>query len=244
MTAIVCRPLPFTVGANSGWLSTNPVSNLNIDPHGMVARSSGNSASFTVNLGSTQVIDTVALIGSNLPASATVAISGPGFNFGSVPAFYGTKDASTTTKTIVQFGSQATASVTITITSNAPIEVQRLVIGKRVETIGIDLNTEQTFEDTSVVSSGPGYTTVEEYNVLTGWKVKMSLISNTKWREEFFPFFSRVGLKKAVLFVPVADDPSRFQHEAVFGRIVTQAKGEVSSSDNWIASFSITSLAP
>lgn len=243
MSAIFCLPMKFTVTANNGWLAVAPVSNLNIDEKGLVARSSGNTASFTVSLGSNQVIDTVALIGSNLPSTATVTVTAGSFT-GTVAAYSGDKNSDTTTKTIVQFSPVTTSTVSVTITSNAPIQIQRLVIGKRVETEGIDQGCSQSFEDTSVIDDGPGYTTVERYDVLTSWKAKMSWISDSQWRKEFFTLFGRAGLSRAVLFVPTADDPTTFQHEAVFGRFTNVAKGDYNNHNNWVAEFTITALAP
>lgn len=243
MTAILVRPLPFTVGSNSGWAGNTPVSNLNIDHPAMVARSTGSTASFTVNLGSSQTIDTVALIGSNLPSSATVTVTAGGYNSGATPAYVGFKDASISTKTIFQFSPVTASSVTVTISGGGVIEAQRLVVGKRIETLGISQNCEQSFEDLSVIESGRGFNTVDEQAVLPSWKAKMDFVPDQKWREEFMPFFAQVGSKKGVLFVPVADVPTRFQHEAVFGRLGTVGKGEVLSRNNWMVSFSITGLA-
>ncbi|MFZ4165316.1 hypothetical protein [Brevundimonas sp. NPDC058933] len=244
MTAILVRPLPFTVGANSGWNGNNPVSNLNIDHPAMVARSTGTTASFTVNLGSSQTIDTVALVGSNLPSNATVTVTAGSYASGATPAFVGVKDSAISTKTILLFSPVTTSSVTVQITTpSGTIEAQRLVVGKRVETLGINQNCEQTFDDLSVVETGRGFSTVEEYAVLPSWKAKMDFVPDDKWRNELQPLFLRVGNKRGVLFVPVSDVPSRIQHEAVFGRLSAPAKGEVLSRNNWMVSFSITGLA-
>ena len=244
MSSIFVRPLPFSVSSSSGWTAANPVAFANIDHPGMVAKSSGNSASFTVSLGSSQSIDAVALIGSNLPSTAIVTVVAGSYSSGSTVAFVGTKDDTFSTKTIFQFTPVSTASVTVTITASAPFEFQRLVIGKRIEIDGIDQNCDQFFEDQSVIESGPGFTTVEEYNTLMGWKAKASWVSDQKWRDEFAPFLTRVGMKKAVLFIPKSDAPLRFQHEACFGRFTAMSKGEHPNSDNWILNFQITSLAP
>ena len=243
MSAILCLPLAFTVSANTGWSALTPVTNLNIDEPGMVARSTGNTASFTVNLGSSQSIDTVALVGSNLPSSATVTVTAGGYNSGSTAAYTGVKDAETTTKTILQFSPVTTSTVTVQITSNAPIQIQRLVIGKRINTEGIDQGCTQSFEDQSVIEQGAGHTTVERFDVLTSWKAKMSWISDAQWRSQFFPFFRKAGQSRAVLFVPTADDPTTFQHEAVFGRFTSVAKGDYNNYDNWVVEFTLTSLA-
>lgn len=242
MSAIFCFPMKFTVGANSGWLAIAPVSNLNIDEPGLVARSTGNTASFTVNLGAAHTIDTVALIGSNLPANASVTITAGSYN-GTVSAYTGFKDEDTTTKTIVQFAPVTASTVTVQITSSSIIQIERLVVGKRVETEGIDQGCSQSFEDMSVIDTANGHTTVEQHRVLTSWKAKMSWLSDSQWRQEFFSLFKKAGLSRAVLFVPTADDPSVFQNEAVFGRFSSVAKGDYNNYDNWVAEFTITALA-
>lgn len=243
MSAIFCLPLRFTVSNSTGWQSIAPVTNLNIDEPGLVARSSGSTASFTVNLGSSQKIDTVALVGANLPSTASVTVTAGSYNSGPVPAYYGVKDAETTTKTILQFPPVTTSTVTVQITSSAPIQIERLVIGKRVETEGIDQGCSQSFEDQSVIETSNGHTTIERFNVLTSWKAKMSWVGDSQWRQEFFGLFKRAGQSRAVLFVPTADDPATFQHEAVFGRFTSVAKGDYNNHNNWVAEFTITALA-
>lgn len=243
MSAIFCFPMRFTVSTSTGWLAIAPVTNLNIDEPALVARSTGNTASFTVALGASKTIDTVALVGSNLPSSATVTITAGGYNSGPVAAYSGFKDEDTTTKTIVQFAPVTASTVTVQITSNSPIQIERLVVGKRVETEGIDQGCSQTFEDMSVIDTKNGHTTVEQFKVLTSWKAKMSWLSDSQWRQEFFSLFKKAGLSRALLFVPTADDPSVFQNEAVFGRFMSMSKGDYNNHNNWVAEFTITALA-
>lgn len=243
MTAILVRPLPFNVGTNTGWMASNPVSFMNIDAPGLVARSTGGSASFTINLGGSKTIDTVALIGSTLPSNATVKITATGYDSGPVSAYVGVKDEVFSTKTIIQFAPITVATVTVTISAPEAFQCQRLVVGRRIETDGIDVGCERGFEDRSVVENGPGFTTIDQYDVLTKWKVKMSWISQEKWHNELFPLFARVGSSRPILFIPV-NEPTRFQHEAVFGLMTEIAKGEHNNHNNWVVSFTITDLAP
>lgn len=183
-----------------------------------------------------------ALIGANLPSNATVTITAGSFN-GTVAAYSGFKDEDTTTKTIVQFSPVTTSTVTVQITSSSIIQIERLVVGKRVETEGIDQGCSQSFEDMSVIDTNNGHTTVEQHRVLTSWKAKMSWLSDSQWRQEFFSLFKKAGLSRAVLFVPTADDPSVFQNEAVFGRFSSVAKGDYNNHNNWVAEFTITALS-
>jgi hypothetical protein len=232
------------VTSSSGWAVNNPVSFTNIDSPGLVAKSNSTTASFTVTLAEYTDIDTVAVIGSDLPSTANIIITAAGYTSNAVAAYTGVKDGSVSTKTIHQFDPVGTSTVTVSITSSTPFSFQRLVIGKRVQNDGIDQSCEQSFEDQSVFDNGPGYTTVDEYNILPSWKAKMSWIAETKWREEYFPLLNRVGTKKALLFVPQSQLPDTFQHEACFGRFAVVAKGEHNNSDNWVLNFTITGLAP
>lgn len=243
MKSMFVRPLPFTVTTSSGWATATPATNLNVDHPGIVAKATSTTASLTVSLGSSTSIDTVALIGSNLLSTSTVSVTAGTYSSGSTAAWTGTKDTDVSAKSIFQFSAVSTASVTISITGPAAFEVQRLVIGKRLEVDGIEQNAEQTFEDQSLVESGPGWTTVEDFGVLPVWKAKMPWVSDVQYRNEFFPFLSKVGLKTPVLFIPVSDDPTRFQHEAVFGRFTSTAKATHTNYDLWTVEFTLRGLA-
>lgn len=123
-------------------------------------------------------------------------------------------------------------------------QIQRLVIGKRLEAEGIDQGCDNSFEDQSVIEKGAGHTSIERFNTLSSWKASISWIEDVRWRQEFKPFFRNAGQSRGVLFVPQADDPTTFQEESVFGRFESVAKGKYNNHNNWTVEFVITELAP
>lgn len=72
----------------------------------------------------------------------------------------------------------------------------------------------------------------------------MADIRDAAWRNEWVPFLTRVGLSKAVLFVPRVGYPERYQNEVTFGRMSGVAKGQHKGWDVWVLEATITSLAP
>lgn len=256
MTLLV-RPLPFTV-TTSDAIATNPALNLAIDKPGLTfknADTSPASPTIRIDLGTAAVqYDTIALIGTNLVASDQVNIrlsktaGSPYASNVTQPAFTGTVPEGTTAKCIRRLGATYTNRyVDIYITSAAPVEIQRLVIGKALPIgplSGVDLGAELTFVDPSPSSSGPGWETFEELPTVPQWKVTMSFIEGADFASEWFSFLSRVGRKKGFLFVPQTDDPTKWQTEAIFGRIRSDATGTVQSSQTQKVELTIRALAP
>lgn len=72
----------------------------------------------------------------------------------------------------------------------------------------------------------------------------MSWISDSDWRTYWYAFFTRVGLKKAVLFIPQLEYPAYFQSEAMFGRFSAAGKGQHNNHDNWVVDTQLRALAP
>ncbi|GAA0766928.1 hypothetical protein [Brevundimonas olei] len=241
MTAYFLAPLPITVTASTGWASHSPASNTAVDHPGLTAKSTGVTASMTVSFGSAKTIDTIALL-SNIPANATVTVTATGLNQ-TVTGFTGTKPDLYSTKTIIKFAAITVSSVTISITvpTGKTSEVQRVVIGKRVEHIGVDQSAQRNPEDFSRIDTGIGYQTVDRYRVVPSWKAKMSFIPDTKYRTEFEPMKMAVGTHTALLFVP-RDEPQRIQTEAVFGRFASMPKAETNNLENWVFDFGIVGL--
>lgn len=244
--AIIARPYPL-VSVVANQRSSAPASNAGKDVPGLVWRSADlNTVFATFDLGESREVDVIALIGTNLRANDTVAV-----RFGSEVDGSGIITASTGTTTSRAFdgevpdGSKAKAIikldaaftgryVRIEITSNdnpdGYVEVQRVVLGKALGLTGlagVDMSAEQTFVDQSVAYSGDGYTTFDDYPTLMQWNVTISFIEDSDWRNSWFGFMQRVGKSRAFLFVPDSDHPEQWQTEAVFGRIVTDAKATV-----------------
>lgn len=256
MTTVLLNPKPFTsLGGNE--TATGPVANLRTDEPGMVWRSTNlTTVYFKVQLDGTPW-DTFALVGSNLRATDTIRIRA-----GSTSAIVDGSSSLTVDQTFAAWtgtaptngalsfkllGSPVTSPfvrVDITSTSNPAgyVQAQRLVIGSRVSTDGVSIGAEQTFEDSSSVEEGLGYTTVDRYGVRVGWKVTLEGISDALYYGNWYPFLRDVGRSKAFVFIP--DDSLPYvQTQAVFGRIISNAKGTSPVADYNNVELSILSTS-
>ena len=257
MAAVLVAPLPFTALAANEQV-TAPFANTRSDEPGFVWR----TANLTTTYGKVQLSgaewDTFALVGSNLRATDTIRIRA-GATSASVDGTAGL----TVDQTFNAWSGVAptggalsfkllTASVTspfvridITSAGNPANYVQagRLVLGKRVETDGVNVGAEQTFEDSSVVESGPGYTSVDRYNTRIGWKVTLEGITDAKYYTNWFPFLRSVGITQAFVFIPDTDSPY-IQNQAVFCRVTgSAAKGSSPVADYNIVEFGVLSTS-
>jgi len=137
--------------------------------------------------------------------------------------------------TLLTLGSARTETfirIDITSTGNPAgfVEAARLIVGKRIEEDGIDLNAEHTFEDSSQTTAYRGFEAIDPFEVKTSWKFTVGYIKEPSYWQNWYPFLREVGMKKAVLFVPDRDS-AYLQSETVFGRITSMAKGSPVSSD-------------
>ncbi|PZU12114.1 MAG: hypothetical protein DI606_10560 [Sphingobium sp.] len=175
--------------------------------------------------------DTVRIRAASSAANTTAS---PTYDSGTIAAFTGGGNSagSLTLLTISAPRTETFIRIDITSTGNGAgyVEAARLVVGKRIEEDGIDLNAEHTFEDASQTTSYRGYDAVDPFDTKTSWKFTIGYIKEVSYWLNWFPFLRDVGNKKAVLFVP--DNASAYlQSEAVFGRIMSAAKGSPVSSD-------------
>lgn len=258
MSVILVAPMAFTVlAANQG--STALAQNLRVDEPAMVWRSSNlSSVSVTVQLLDGLAWDTVCLVGSNLRASDTIRVmAGPsqadvtnGTNLNvdqTFAAWSGTAPTSGALSFKPLNTAVASPFVRIVITSNGNpdghVQASRLVIGKRIDHDGVSVGAEQTFEDTSVIEDGPGYTTVDRYNVRVGWKVTLDGIKDAAYFNNWHPFLRAVGKSRAFVFIP-DDGVPYVQAQAVFCRVVSSpAKGSSPVADFNIVEFGVLSVS-
>ena len=129
-------------------------------------------------------------------------------------------------------------------TENAIID--RFIAGKALpftELGGTAIGAEQAFIDQSIIYSGAGWESHDEYDVLTQWKVSLDFIEGDDFRAEFAPFMRSVGRHKAFLFAPQTYDPSRWPDEAIFGRIRSDAAAMNSAGDLRKMELTIRSLS-
>jgi hypothetical protein len=246
MTAALVRPLPFSVVSGSA-KAIAPLSNLNTDHPAIVWQSvSLTGVAFVIDLGANAVAyDTVALIGTNLRGSDSLVINtgttttGTGSSTTSVAAVWsGPKSDLATAKVIVTLPTTRTERymrITATATGHADgcVQASRLVIGKSVVTLGVEVEAEHGFEDYSNVSQGAGYTTVEPYDSVAFWKVNFSAITDIAWRTDWLPLIQWMGAKRGVLFIPELESPDKYQTQAIFGRSTNKISGKYRAHD-WV----------
>lgn len=257
MSTAFVRPLPFTVAtASSPTPLAGSVNNLNLDVAGLVWRGALPTPYLIIDLGAgTLAYDTVAIIGTNLRATDTVQVRtgtttpGTGGYAGTaVAAYTGPKADTATSKTIIKLGSTVTdryIRIDFTATSHPDgfIQVQRLCVGKAITTLGISPDAEQGFEDRSVVTSGPGYSSVDQYDILVSWKISTGWISETSWRNDWNPFLQWAGISRAFLLILDDSAPANWQSDSVFGRITSKAGGKYEAYNQWRVEVTITALA-
>lgn len=250
MGATFTRPLPFTV-VTATQSTIAPAANANDDRPGKVWRVDAAGASYVViDLGLTQAIDTVALLGSNLVASDTWRVrtgatnTGIGsYDSGVLPAFTGTRPAGFSGKSILYLTQRSDRYLRIDITSAAPLEVQRLVIGSSITTAGIDWEADQAMLDTSNIESNLGADVIVDGAKKIRWKVKMSMLDATQWRGQWLGFLAQVGKRNGIMFNPFAEDPSSYQSDAIFGRIRNDVSGTIPGGNLRVLEMTIEGLA-
>lgn len=242
MSAVFVQPLPFTSSSAAVVGSAN---NLAIDMPALVWRGATTST-LVIDLGTNASYDTVALVGTNLRSQDVVRVQAGDFAV-EVQAFTGTKPPLATSKTIVQFATRTDRYLRIDITATGHpdnyVEVQRVVVGTAIKTLGLGFDFEHQFEDSSVRESGPGWEVVDEYDVVVAAKFSTSGISDAKYRAEWFPLLQWAGNRRAILMIPDDSSPEDFQTDVVFGRITSKASGKVASYNNWRIEGIIKGLA-
>lgn len=254
MSAIFVRPSDFTV-VSANQAATGAALNTSLDEPGMVWRSNNLSGVYVIiDLGANAgTYDTVAIVGSNLRASDTVQLrtgtsaSGTGaFDIGA-PAFIGNKPDGWSTKTIFRIGDRSERYIRLDISAPGHpagfVEVQRIVIGKAITTLGIDIDAEQTVIDQSNITTVGGYDIIEEAPAKMGWKFSMSWVNDDSWRNEWLSFATKVRKVQPVLFVPFFEDASTWQQDAVFGRFRTDPAAKSSSKLKRALDIKIEGLA-
>jgi hypothetical protein len=245
MSAVFCLPQPFTY-VSGGQAATAPATNLGYDEPGLVWRSAGLSSVSLVIQTAGLPFDTIALCLNNLRASDSVKVSmgGTAANVnGASPSFSQTISAwsgvaplgkATTTLLLAAPVSYAFIRLDITSTLNPDnfVEASRLVVGKRVACLGVDLGDEETFEDGSTVDDVAGYTTISQARMRSGRKVTISHLKEADYYSAWRPFLAAAGRTNAFLFMP-NDDPAYAytQQQVMLARINTTAKGASLASD-------------
>lgn len=258
MRALFVSPLPF-VGTTATGIAApiaGSVDFLNDDRPGLVWRGATNGA-LVIDLGPDPVAyDTIALIGTNLRASDTVRVqtgSAPdtmnGYDSTAKPAWTGKKPKRLSAKTVIKLAaprSERFVRVTFSATNHPSgyVQFQRLVIGEAVSTYGIEFGAKVNFEDRSVITTGPGFTSVDRYDVLPSWEISTTAITDEEWRTKWAPLLLEAGSSAGILFVRDEKAPETFQTDALFGRITSKAYGEAKAYNWWTFAGTILAFAP
>ena len=265
MSAIpfMCYNLASSIASTSGDATTSPASNLLTTQPTLVWRSANlTSVALVFSLPVAASVDTLGLLFSNLRSTDTVrwragataaATSGttPLYDSGLLPAYSGLLSAPHRAKSITSMTTPVAAQfwrVDISAPSHPAgfVSAGNVIIGKRLSmggaAGGMDWNCEFSWTDLSTVTTTAGYTTVQSFSKLPGWKVTNSWITDADWNTNYNPFFGTVGNSVPVLFVP---DPSSayIQNQAIFGRITSGPwSGSIASLDAWTCDTQIVGL--
>lgn len=247
MASVFTRPLPFTVvSAQEG--STAKAINANDDRPGKVWRTTDGAGYIICDLGpGAGAYDTVALI-SNISIN-TVRVrtgdssSGIGAYDSSQAINITNKPLGFSTKTIFTLGNRAERYVRIDFLSFLTVEVQRIIIGPSIATVGIDYDAEFTVLDSSDVQTTLGADTIEAGLRKARWKISMSNVSDADWKNTWAGFFASVGKSTPILFQPFTEKPADIQSDVIFGRIRTDATAKIPSSIWRVVELTIEGLA-
>lgn len=254
MSALFVRPEAFTVTAATQ-STLQPASNLNIDHAGLIwaMPSAAGTATITVQ-GSGQLIDTIALIGSNLAPSDTIkyrvgtdttTLNAASYSVAQAAYTGATVAAPFTTKSVIKLASPVAFNliqISLTMAVAKIVTAQRLVVGKAISTMGIEMNAESGVLSRSQAISGPGWASTQTFGNVPTWKAKCSFISGTSWRSEWLPFLMNVGIDFGFLFVP--NDADMHPHDVMFGTMDSAGKGQIPGWDAWAIEMNITAKAP
>lgn len=230
MSTAFVRPLPFTAATTSPAPSAGSVANLNNDQPGLAWRYGLTSPYVIIDLGASgPSYNYVALFGSNLRATDTVQVrtgttnTGTGGYAGTATVAYtGTKDADATTTSIIKLPT-ARFERYVRIDLAAPshpdgfVQFSRLVIGNAINTDGIEIGAQHGFETQSVITTGPGYRSVDAYYSLDSWKISTSWIDATVWRANWAPLLRYTSAGGGLMFIADDSTPATWQTDAIFG---------------------------
>lgn len=254
MSAIFVRPVPFSAGTSTTPLAGS-VLNLSNDHPGLVWRA-GVSSYIVIDLGTSgTTYNYIGLFGCNLRATDTVQIrtgtgsSGSGtYSGAALPAFSGFKDDSATSTAIYKLPttrSERFVRIDISAPSHpdAYVQFSRLVIGNGVSTIGINFDAEHGFESQSVITTGPGYRSVDAYGSLDSWKFSTGWITDTSWRSEWAPMMRHASAGGGLMMIVDDAAPANWQTDAIYGHLSGTASGKAEAFNKWRVESKITAYS-
>lgn len=242
MTTLLVIPNSFTVLASSTGTGTN---NLRNDEPGLVWRTTtGGSRYVTIQTAST--FDTIALAGTTLTAADSVRIR-LGFSKTEVDGNSASVDmtAQILAGDPIDGRSFLVASldsvvdythirIDFTALTASSVEVSRLIVGKSLQTAGIDINPEYSFENLTENALNPKTTK-------PSWKVTISDFTDADFWGSWNAALRTLADKRGFLFVPELESDYA-QQQAVFGQMAVIAKGSVKATNYTSLDMTIQSV--
>lgn len=243
MSALILKPEDFTINQSSGQND----SFLKNDEPGLVWRTIGSHSFLIAELLGSE-INSIALAGTNLVHGDAIRIRF-GYSLDSVTT--GTSDIDSTIgiATGKPVGGSSFViykmddahpfthmSIEINATSNVDgyIDIARLIVGKSVNSDGIDVGAELSYSNDTNSYLDPKKTKPE-------WKVTISglteAIKFNIWHHLLFDLADQRGF----LFVPCLES-DYVQEQSIFGGISSTSKGSASNSDYWVLDLQIKSI--
>jgi hypothetical protein len=231
MAAVFLPPLatePAIVSSNA--IATAPASRVLLDEPGLVARASG-TLTITFDMQG-QGYDTVAVIRHSLRAAQLVRVRiGPDASMGlgvvfdqSFAAWSGALpfDKAISYLPLPQVFNARYVTIDLIGSAGIEVEASRIIVGKRIETDGVDSGAQLNFASGSTVDDGPGWTTVGEQRSRITWTVNAGNVSRFAFNWEWAAFLHRVGKHTGFLFIPY-DASESLQQQAALVRFKEDA---------------------
>jgi len=245
MSAVFLPGLPMTVVADNA-MANAPASRVLLDEPGLVARALG-TLSLTFDLAG-RSYDSIAAVGTSLSALDTIRI-----RIGSVAdmssgvvldqthkAWAGVPPTGKALSYIPLPALYSAQFVRVDLIAGAAtlVEASRILIGKRIETDGVDRDAKKTAASGTQVDDGPGWTTVGEARTRTRWQATAGNIKTYSYLTEWAPFIDRVGKHEAFLFIPQTESLG-LQQEAILCRNQDDPSAEYLTSERVSVAFNL-----
>jgi hypothetical protein len=99
--------------------------------------------------------------------------------------------------------------------------------------MGIAFDAEHGFESQSVVTTGPGYRSVDAYSTVDSWKFSTGWITDASWYGEWAPLMRYASAGSGIMFVADDSTPNVWQNNACYGFLTGTASGKAEAYNKW-----------
>lgn len=246
MSTLFLPPIPFTVLAQSGGVT--PTSYLLNDEKGLVWRTANLTGNYITAQLDGSVIDTVAIVGSNLIAGNTVrfrlgntqaAVEG---SSAAIDVTIGLAAGTADTNQALLFHKLTTPAahgflrIDFTAASNPDtfLEFSRLVVGKSVICDGVSAGVEFGYDNQTVSS-------LDREATKPMWKFTVSGFTEATYWSLWHPLLKVLGDKRGFLFIPDLQS-DYLQQQALFCYVTSTSKGSATNSDYYMIDIQVQSL--